>query len=143
MTTGKLRYEVATMPRPESNGTLIPSRQSTQRQQLQLLPAAAKSIEAIGPALERLVAMKNHVDLTPFAIETWAAVLSQFDLPVVYEAVLRIGLSEDPFPDLGKLVARCDAIRRQRSGIVSQVDKPQLSSAMVGRVASALGLRIE
>jgi len=139
MTTGRESGPVATVRQPASSETPTHLPPSTQPQ---MLLSAAKSIRAIGPALGRLSAMKNHVELTPFALETWAAVLGQYELPVVNEAVLRIGLSDDPFPDLGKLVMRCEAIRRQRANVVTQVDKPQLSTAMIGRVAQALGLDV-
>jgi hypothetical protein len=86
--------------------------------------------------------MKNTVDLTPFAIETWAAVLSVFDVTVVNEAVLRIGLSEDAFPDLGKLVTRCNAILRERNPQVALGDAPKVGRAAIKKVAAALQLRI-
>lgn len=129
----------ATLPLPASRPTQTHSPSSTPQQ---LLPAAAESLSHIGPALQRLSAMKNHVNLTPYAIETWAAVLGQFAPGIVNEAVLRIGLSDDPFPDLGKLVMRCDAIRRDRQGIVSTHDRPQLSSSTLAKAAAALGLDI-
>ncbi|MBL8815235.1 MAG: hypothetical protein JNL58_04335 [Planctomyces sp.] len=87
--------------------------------------------------------MKNTVDLTPFAIETWAAVLSVFDVTVVNEAVLRIGLSEDPFPDLGKLVAKCTAIQRERFPKVVQSDLPSVQRSVLTEVAKALRLTID
>lgn len=86
--------------------------------------------------------MKNTVDLTPFAIETWAAALSVFDVTVVNEAVVSIGLSEDPFPDLGKLVVKCTAIARERNPQYTGGDLPKVSKGVVARVAEALQLRI-
>lgn len=87
--------------------------------------------------------MKRTVELTPHQSETWLAVLSVFDASIVNEAVLKIGLSDDPFPDLGKLVTRCDAIRRERSGTVGVAETRTLSTAMLRRVSAALQLPIE
>lgn len=127
-----------TVLRNGNNGTQTPSTSSKQ----QLLPAAVKAISNVRPALQRLCSMKNTVQLTPHAVETWCAVLGLYDTTIVNEAVVRIGLSEDPFPDLGKLVTRCEAIRRERAGTVAQSDRPQLGSAAVARAARALGLEV-
>jgi hypothetical protein len=83
------------------------------------------------------------MDLTPFAIETWVAVLSVFDASVVNEAVVRIGLSADPFPDLGKLVSKCTEIARERNPVVAQGELPKVSKSVVAKVAEALQLRIK
>lgn len=133
----------ATQQLPAKTGTQQLSRPASQQQKPTMLPAARNSLPAVAPALQRLCAMKNTVDLTPFAIETWAAVLSVFDVTIVNEAVLRIGLSEDPFPDLGKLVARCSAIHRERNPQVAQGDPPKVGRGVVGKVAEALGLKIQ
>ena len=82
------------------------------------------------------------MELTPYALETWAAVLSCFDSSVVNEAIVRIGLSDDPFPDLGKLVAKCTAIARERNPQVSMGEAPKVSRSVVAKVAAALQLRI-
>lgn len=86
--------------------------------------------------------MKNTMDLTPFALETWAAVLGTFDPTIVNEAVIRIGLSDDPFPDLGKLVCKCTEIQRQRNPVVTQAEQPKVSRSVVAKVAEALSLKI-
>ena len=84
--------------------------------------------------------MKKQVQLTTFELETWVAGLSVFETSVVNEAVVRIGLSEDPFPDLGKLVIRCDAIRRDKTGAVRTGDSKQLGTATIEKLADAMGL---
>lgn len=84
--------------------------------------------------------MKKQVQLTAFELETWVAGLSVFDTSIVNEAVVRIGLSEDPFPDLGKLVMRCDAIRRDRAGTTRSGDSKQLGTATIAKLAEAIGL---
>jgi hypothetical protein len=90
--------------------------------------------------LERLVSAKRTVEFTDHQAETWLASLSVFDLSVVTEAVIRIAHSDDPFPDLGKLVMRCEAIRRQRSGNVGQ-GETQLGSGTVSLLAKAWGVQ--
>jgi hypothetical protein len=107
-----------------------------------MLPAAIEASPELLPALRRLCSMKRTVDLTPHQSETWLAALSIFETSVVNEAVVRIGLSEDPFPDLGKLVSRCDAIRRERSGTVSMSESKHLGTGAVRKIAEALRLRI-
>jgi hypothetical protein len=84
--------------------------------------------------------MKKQVQLTTFELETWVAGLSVFDTSIVNEAVVRIGLSEDPFPDLGKLVMRCDAIRRDKLGTTRSGDSKQLGTATIAKLAGAMGL---
>jgi hypothetical protein len=54
--------------------------------------------------------------------------------------VVRIGLSEYPFPDLGKLVMRCDAIRRDKTGTQRAGDSKQLGTATIAKLAEAMGL---
>jgi hypothetical protein len=64
-----------------------------------------------------------------------------FDTTVANEAIIRAALSTDPFPDLGKLVAACDAIRRERSGMPAQ-DKPRLGTETLKKLANAWGLHV-
>jgi len=87
--------------------------------------------------------MKKQVQLTPFELETWIAALSEFDTKIVNEAVVKIGISDDPFPDLGKLVGRCDQIRRAKSGVVRTDDGKQVGTAMLAKIAKAMGLDYE
>ena len=111
---------------------------------LQQLPrgilSAAVTAAPMMELLERLVSAKRTVEFTDHQAETWLASLSVFDLSVVTEAVIRIAHSDDPFPDLGKLVMRCEAIRRQRSGNVGQGDT-QLGSGTVNLLAKAWGVQ--
>jgi hypothetical protein len=106
-----------------------------------MLPAASTSLSRLKPALARLSACKNQVALTPFAVETWVAALSVYSTAAVNEAVVRIAMSEDPFPDLGKLVMRCEAIRRRDAGIVTQNDSKTLSDKSIKSIADAMGLK--
>jgi len=120
--------------KPANKATPTPSRNS-------VLPSAISNLARLEPALARLTAMKKQANLTTFELETWVAGLSIFDTAIVNEAVVRIGLSEDPFPDLGKLVMRCDAIRRDKTGTVRTGDSKQLGTKTVEQLAEAMGLK--
>ena len=87
--------------------------------------------------------MKRVVSLTDHQCETWLAVLSVFSESVVNAAILEIGLSEDPFPDLGKLVINCERRRRADAGTTPQDGVKRLGSNMVKAVADALQLKID
>ena len=108
--------------------------------QLQLLPAAVKAANLL-PALERLCSSKTAVTLTEHQAETWLAALSIYDTRIVHEAVIRASMSADPFPDLGKLVSACDAIRREQAGLPSQ-DSQRLGTKQLKALALAWGLEV-
>jgi hypothetical protein len=82
------------------------------------------------------------VELTDHQTETWLASLSVFDHKIVNEAVIRLAHSEDPFPDLGKLVKFCETLRRERSGTPSQGDV-KLGKGTMLALAEAWGLEVE
>ena len=103
------------------------------------LPAAAREIV---PALQRLCSMKSQAQFTGHKLETWQAALSVFPVEDVNLAVLTLGLSADPFPDLGKLMLKCEALRRHRAGNAPQAGVVALSTTVLQRVAAAMGLRI-
>lgn len=105
-----------------------------------MLPAAIKG-EALLSVLERLCSAKRALELTPHQAETWAASLSIFDPKIVNEAIIRIAHSDDPFPDLGKIVMRCEAMRREREGTVAQGEL-KLGTRSVKALASAWGVEI-
>lgn len=90
----------------------------------------------------RLCSMKTQVELTPHQMETWVRVLSCFDSDIVTRVVLEIGLSEDPFPDLGKIVQRCEVLRRRRENVEARTDKVQLGDKMLRLIAESLQLKI-
>ena len=112
-------------------------------QQTELLHASAAAMRTLRPSLERLCSMKRVVSLTDHQCETWLAVLSVFPESVVNAAILEIGLSEDPFPDLGKLVINCERRRRTEAGTMPQDGVKRLGSGMVKAVAAALQLKID
>lgn len=85
--------------------------------------------------------MKNQVQLTAHALETWIAALSVFDPEFVNQAVLEIGLSADPFPDLGKLVLRCDSIRCEKKHGTGS-DRKKIGITALKAIARAMNLEI-
>ena len=87
--------------------------------------------------------MKSQSQFTPHQLATWAAVLSQYEAETVNEAVLHLGLSPDPFPDLAKLVAACERIRAEINPQVIRGDPSgKLSKSLIRNAADALGLTI-
>lgn len=114
---------------------------STNLDELPSLQASLKGATCL-PALERLISAKRTVELTDHQAETWLASLSVFDARIVNEAIIRIANSEDPFPDLGKLVMRCEAMRRERSGTPATGDV-KLGTKTVRQLAAAWGVEVE
>lgn len=115
---------------------------SSESEEQPLLPAAITGAVFL-PALERLCSSKNTVQLTPHASETWVSALSIYaDKPqVVHRAIIAIATSEDPFPDLGKLLAACEKIRRQLEGTMPQ-DSSNIKFTNVAGLAAAWGLKV-
>lgn len=95
------------------------------------------------PALKRLCSAKNTVQLTPHAAETWTAALSiyQNQPQIVNRAIVMLAVSEDPFPDLGKLLSACEKLRRQAAGTMPQADGP-IAFRNVAGLARAWGLEV-
>lgn len=86
--------------------------------------------------------MKNQAQFTPHQSETWAAALAVYDVPVSNRAILEQALSEDPFPDLAKIIIRCERIRRERDGTTPQGGVSAVSKQVLGKIADAFGLEI-
>jgi len=86
----------------------------------------------------RLCSAKGRAQMTRFDVETWAAVLSVYPAAVANMAMLEIALNADPFPDLGKVVARCQHKMAERSTQVSQSDPTKLSKRVLLQIAAAL-----
>lgn len=85
--------------------------------------------------------MKRTVELTPHQVQTWLAVLCTFDTAIVNRAILRIGLSVDPFPDIGKIVDECEALRKEALKFADR--RLPTPSPLIKNVANALRLKIE
>jgi hypothetical protein len=77
------------------------------------------------------------VEFTMHQTETWCAALSVFPSGVVNRAILEIALSDDPFPNLGKVIARCQLEITKRSTAVSQADHSKPFRSTVNAVAAA------
>lgn len=80
--------------------------------------------------------------MTPYDVETWCAVLSVYPPAVVNMSVLEIALNSDPFPDLGKVVARCQAKMAERSQVPTQASPEKLSRRRLVEIARALQIDV-
>lgn len=87
--------------------------------------------------------MKNQVKLTAHQLETWVAVLACYEPTIVTRACLEIGLSDDPFPDLGKLTLRCETLRRRKAGAEASDGKVRIGDGMLKKIADSLNLKID
>ena len=90
----------------------------------------------------RLCSAKNRAQMTRYDVETWAAVLSVYPADVANLSLLEIALNADPFPDLGKVVARCQIKMAERSTQVTQADPAKLSKRVLLEIAKALQVDI-
>ncbi len=59
--------------------------------------------------------MKRVAEFTPHQLETRDAVLGCFDVKHVNRAVIEFGMSDDPFPDIGKLASKFREYRKTAS----------------------------
>lgn len=125
--------------RSVSKPTQMPSRPSTP----QLLPKAVEMRPIIGEALTRLCSLKNQAQFTAHQLETWLATLSIFPPGIVNRAILEIALSQDPFPDCGKIVARCQIELHKKATVPSQGDPSKPTKGTVDRVAKAFGIVVD
>jgi hypothetical protein len=55
---------------------------------------------------------------------------------------LEIALSMDPFPDCGKVVAKCQVEMQKKTNQVTQADPNKPSKGTVDRVAAAFGIKV-
>ena len=92
-------------------------------------------------AIELLVSAKRTLELTPHQAETWTAALSIYQSrpSIVHRAVIELATDEDPFPDLSKLLLRCEKIRRETDGTLPQ-DAAKLKFSRTAELAKAWGL---
>ena len=96
------------------------------------------------PALERLCSAKNNVQLTPHKAETWVAALGEFygDRPEIANlAIVQLAVSDDPFPELGKLLLACELLRRQKDNQMPQ-DPSTLKFTSTKQLAKAWGIKV-
>ena len=109
----------------------------------QLLPKAVEMRPIIGEALTRLCSLKNQAQFTAHQLETWLAALSIFPPGIVNRALLEIALSVDPFPDCGKVVAKCQIEMHKKVSVPSQADPSKPTKGTVDRVAKAFGIQLD
>lgn len=84
--------------------------------------------------------MKRVTELTPHQLETWAAMLGCYETRFVNRAVVEFGMTADPFPDIGKLVERCETYRQSElKGGKNFLEQPK---GMVAKIAKALRLEV-
>jgi hypothetical protein len=76
-------------------------------------------------------------------LETWLAALSIFPPGIVNRALLEIALSVDPFPDCGKVVAKCQIEIHKKASVPSQADPSKPTKGTVDRVAKAFGIQLD
>ena len=104
---------------------------------------ASQKPSALANALAHLCLMKKQAAFTPSEARCWIAVLNCFPVETVNRAVLQLGLSIDPFPDLGKLIAQCQIVEANRNPAVLRCGPgKQLSSDLIDSAAKALGLDV-
>lgn len=83
------------------------------------------------------------MSLTDHQAETWLVVLSPFDVRHVNQAIIEIGLSTDPFPDLAKLVLKAQAIEREESPEYAPGrDEGRIGRRLLTTVAATLSLDV-
>lgn len=71
------------------------------------------------------------------------AVLAQFPAVTTNKAILQLGLSTDPFPDLGKLVLCCQQIEwSQSKDYAPGRDTSKVSSSVISKAAENLQIKI-
>lgn len=97
----------------------------------------------IQAAIERLCSMKSQAQFTPHVVETWLAALSIFPAGLVNRAILEMACSQDPFPDCGKIVIRCQQEMAKRSTVISQVDQSRPTRGTINAVAEAFGIMVD
>ena len=93
--------------------------------------------------LARLCSMKNQAQFTPHQSETWAAALSVYDNKIVNRAILEQGLSPDPFPDLSKILMRCEQARREKEGTVPQGGVTRVSDRILRAIAARMQIEVD
>lgn len=65
---------------------------------------------------------KRTLELTHHQLDTWVSALAIYkDRPkIVNRAILTLATSDDPFPDLGKLLTLCERLRRETDKVQTQ-----------------------
>ena len=95
-------------------------------------------------ALAHLCLMKRQATFSKEEADCWVTILAMFPTETVNRAMLQLGLSTDPFPDLGKLVAACQAIEAERNPQVvrGETSAGRPNKGLISAAAKALGLEV-
>ena len=129
--------------KPETQLHSQHSSEHGKEQEYHFLPAAISSDPSVEISLTRLCSMKRQVEFTPHQLDTWMAVLAQFPVTTTNRAILQLGLSSDPFPDLGKLVLCCQQIEWSTSKDYAPArDTSKVSSSVISKAAENLQIKI-
>ena len=92
-------------------------------------------------ALATLCSLKKVVEFTDDQLDKWSRTLMRFPPDVVDIAVVKEGLGEDPFPQLGTLVRRCRELQSETSTEYSpHRDYGKLPTGLAAEIARDLGL---
>jgi len=126
--------------------TQVPSPHSKlpeSEREYQFLPASLEADPSVEISLTRLCSMKRQVEFTKHQLDTWLAVLAQFPTTTTNRAILQVGLSTDPFPDLGKLVLMCQQIEWGKAkDYAPGRDTSKVSSSVISKAAENLQIKI-
>lgn len=80
------------------------------------------------------------MQFTEFDLDTWRTALSVYDEGIVVREIVVLAISADPFPSLGKLIEKCESVRREKAGIVTRGGGP-MRNGMLDGIAAAWGLQ--
>lgn len=81
------------------------------------------------------------ISLTEHQGQTWLASLSTYPVPIAKRALLEAAFCEDPFPELGKIIMRCEVLLKERDG--KNTDIKVLPMSRLVELANALQVRTE
>ena len=86
--------------------------------------------------------MKRQATFSKEEADCWFTILAMFPTETVNRAVLQLGLSTNPFPDLGKLVAACQVIEAEKNpqAVRGESSAGRPGKGLVMAAARALGL---
>lgn len=130
---------------PAPRVVIAPQSERTQTAMRSPQSMARTSSRKIPLVLMRLCSMKKTLELTPHQLDTWDKVLScHFPEDIVTRSIVEFGLTDDPFPDIGKLVQRCQRIHAERSANYApgrDFSKPP--AKLIDAVLTAFGLNPE
>ena len=69
--------------------------------------------------------------------------MSVYDNKIVSRAILEQGVSPDPFPDLSKILMRCEQARREKEGTVPQGGVTRVSDRILRAIAAKMQIEVD